>query len=170
MAEWQSGRVADWQSSRGSLARQSSRGSLARQIFQGQVDSCFSFPLLFLSSFTCLWNSHLYPARTAISFFFPHPTKSLIHFAPELRRIGGESFGRQVVCSGSPATIRGMLVGDSLTGNPLVAAGLQLPGLQSDDFRPPTPCTHTCNGADSQLFNLSLRKRFFIPDYWLNIG
>ena len=28
-----------------------------------------------------------------------------------------------------------------LTGDPLAAAGLQLAGLQSADFRPPTPCT-----------------------------
>ena len=42
--------------------------------------------------------------------------------------------------SGSPTTIRGMLVGDPLTGNPLAVAGLQLAGLRFADFRPPTPC------------------------------
>ena len=74
-------------------------------------------------------------------FIFSHLPKSLTHFAPGLYRIGRRSFWRWGVGSGSPATIRGMLVGDHLTGDPLATAGLQLAGLQSADFRPPTPCS-----------------------------
>ena len=41
--------------------------------------------------------------------------------------------------SGSPTTIHGMLVADSLNGDPPAAAGLQLAELQSAGFRPALP-------------------------------
>ena len=92
--------------------------SLARRVSQGQGDSRFSFPSAFSSS-TCLRIPHIVLRLHSYHLFvLSHPPESLTHFAPGICRIGRASFWRWGVGSGSPTTIRGMLVGGPLTGEP----------------------------------------------------
>lgn len=122
------GRVAEWLG-----------GRVAGVVWrEGQGDSCFSFPpgslIIHLSSH-CVPQPVTRPHSDHL-FVFSLPPESLTRFAPGLCRIERGSLGCWGVGFGSPTRIRGMLVGEPLTGDALAAALRRISSLVACSCHP----------------------------------